>query len=825
MGLLSLLLAIFFIYASTSTFASIVEKDTLTPFQRFKDGQTLVSANRRFVLGFFSPFSQTTKRYLGIWYKDITPLTVVWVANRTKPLKNFGAALMLYFNGSLALQDQACNLVLLVMPGKKVGKPVLQLLDSGNLILKDDIDVFNGGYIWQSFDYPCDTLLPGMKIGWNYNKSQNWVIMSWKNNDDPSLGGFTLGLEKSQLPQLVLETNLTKQSRWGPWDGVRFSGTNALESNQIFKTMLNFNGDGAYFTFDVLDESVLVMLVVTQLGKVEFLTWKNCTSQWIPTVTLNKDTCDGYGSCGPYGVCHIDEPTCQCLKGFTTNSSGDWSMMDYSDGCKRNFELKCSDGDGFVKYEGLKLPDNAIVWPNLGSTECEKKCLNECSCMGYTCMDVFGNGSTCIVWLNELLDMRSFSQGGDDLYIRMARKELELISSTKMDKFEIWFSDILSLIAIGMALLAFIAVCIFSKIKCVKRQVKHESNSSRDSNGTQEENPEVKLFDIDLISTATNNFASDNKIGEGGFGPVFKGELPSGQLVAVKRLSRNSQQGLEEFGNEASLIARLQHRNLVKLFGGCVHEDERMLVYEYLPNESLNKFIFDEARKRLLPWAKRFNIIIGVAKGLVYLHDDSRLRVVHRDLKASNILLDSEMMPKISDFGLAKILEGENMLEEPSVRVNGTHGYMSPEYVLHGQISTKLDVFSFGVLVLETISGVRNWGFLHPDHDLNLLGHVWKLWRDGRALEVVDPVLEDDSISETEILRCIQVGLLCAQHRYEVRPTMSTVLIMLSSQSIELPEPMEPGFYLGYSSMRFGSYSRQISGSANGLTVTTLSAR
>ncbi|XP_028090294.1 G-type lectin S-receptor-like serine/threonine-protein kinase At4g27290 [Camellia sinensis] len=301
-----------------------------------------------------------------------------------------------------------------------------------------------------------------------------------------------------------------------------------------------------------------------------------------------------------------------------------------------------------------------------------------------------------------------------------------------------------------------------------KRQRTDESNSSRDSNGTQEENPEFKLFDIDLISTATNNFASDNKIGEGGFGPVFKGELPSGQLVAVKRLSRNSQQGLEEFGNEASLIARLQHRNLVKLFGGCVHEDERMLVYEYLPNESLNKFIFDEARKRLLPWAKRFNIIIDVAKGLVYLHNDSRLRVVHRDLKASNILLDSEMMPKISDFGLAKILEGENMLEEPSVRVNGTHGYMAPEYVLHNQISTKLDVFSFGVLVLETISGVRNWGFLHPDHDLNLLGHVWKLWRDGRALEVVDPVLEDDSISETEILRCIQVGLLCAQHRYEV---------------------------------------------------------
>lgn len=401
-----------------ASFTAVAATDTLTPFQRLKDGQTLVSGNQGFEVGFFGPPDQTNIRYLGIWYKDITPLTVVWVANRTKPVKNLDATLMLDFNGGLAIQDRTHNLVLLSMPSKNACEPVLQILNSGNLVVRDDCN----GYLWESFDYPSDTLLPGMKIGWDYKTGRNRVMTSWKNCDDPQSGDFSFGLDTPRLPQLVLERSSIRESRWGPWDGARFSGTNSLWINPVFQPVFLTNSDGVHFTYNALNKSVLVRLVVTQFGKVQFLTWKNYSEEWVPIVTLNKDSCDAYGSCGPYGICYIGELNCQCLKGFTVNLSGGW--MDWTAGCKRNFELEC-DRDGFVEFKGLKLPDNGTVWENLGYNECEKNCLQECSCMAYTYLDVYANGtSTCVVWLNELFDMQSFPHGGDDLHIRMARAEL-----------------------------------------------------------------------------------------------------------------------------------------------------------------------------------------------------------------------------------------------------------------------------------------------------------------------------------------------------------------------------------------------------------------
>ncbi|XP_052201116.1 G-type lectin S-receptor-like serine/threonine-protein kinase At4g27290 [Diospyros lotus] len=793
--------------------AAISATDTLTPLQRLKVGQSLISANQRFELGFFAPPGQIKIRYLGIWYRNINPLTVVWVANRTNPVKNLHASLMLDFNGGLSVQDRRRCQVLLSMPAKTVQNPVMQLLDSGNLVVRDDIGVSSGGYLWQSFDYPSDTLLPETRIGWDYESRRNRVITSWKNIDDPSTGDFTFGLEKPQLPQLVLKRNSNTQSRWGPWDGVRFSGTNVLGTNPVFHPMFMSQSNGLYFSFNVIDESALVRLVLTSLGQVQFLVWNSNGSKWIPMVTLNGDACEGYGLCGLYGVCYLDGPNCRCLKGFNPNSMRDWTdKMDLRGGCSRNFKLNC-DGDGFVKYKGLKLPDNAIVWPDLLYKECEKICLRECSCMAFAFINIYGNGSNCVVWLDRLLDMRGFLQGGDEIHIRMARDELESIASAKRKRTQTLIAVILALVVTGMVLLGFLRWCCVHK---VIRSAVCRSNPLIHSNGCQEENSEFKHFNIRVISAATDNFSNNNKIGQGGFGPVYMGELPSGQLIAVKRLSRTSQQGVEQFETESSLIARLQHRYLVKLLGCCVHEEERMLIYEYLPNKSLDKFIFDEARKGLLSWAKRFDIILGVAKGLAYLHDDSGLRIVHRDLKASNILLDSEMMPKISDFGLAKILEG-NHEEATSRRVIGTYGYISPEYAMQGQFSVKSDVFSFGVLVLEIVSGQRNWGYLQPDQDLNLVGHGWNLWRQGKALELVDSTLEG-SFSEIEILRSIQVGLLCVQNIPTSRPTMSTVVYMLSNKNMELPQPMEPGFFARSSPL-------QCSVSANGLTLTTLTPR
>ncbi|KAF8411264.1 hypothetical protein HHK36_003811 [Tetracentron sinense] len=308
-----------------------------------------------------------------------------------------------------------------------------------------------------------------------------------------------------------------------------------------------------------------------------------------------------------------------------------------------------------------------------------------------------------------------------------------------------------------------------------------------------EEDLELPLFDIGTVSAATNNFSFANKIGEGGFGPVYKGMLSSGKEIAVKRLSQNSGQGLKELMNEVILISKLQHRNLVRLLGCCIEGEERMLIYEYLPNRSLDSFIFDKTRSIVFGWHKRFEIIVGIGRGLLYLHRDSRLRIIHRDLKASNILLDNEMNPKISDFGMARTFGGDQTVAKTKMVV-GTYGYMSPEYAVDGLFSVKSDVFSFGVLVLELVSGKKNRGFYHPDHDLNLLGHAWKLWNEGKALELMDALMEDQ-YSVSEALRCINVGLLCVQQRPEDRPTMSSVIMMLDRESVVLPQPKQPGFY------------------------------
>ncbi|XVE51224.1 hypothetical protein DITRI_Ditri02bG0022700 [Diplodiscus trichospermus] len=304
---------------------------------------------------------------------------------------------------------------------------------------------------------------------------------------------------------------------------------------------------------------------------------------------------------------------------------------------------------------------------------------------------------------------------------------------------------------------------------------------------------ELQLFDFGKLAAATNNFHPTNMLGKGGFGLVYKGKLQDGQEIAVKRLSRASVQGLEEFMNEAMVISKLQHRNLVKLLGCCIDGEEKMLVYEYMPNKSLDVFLFDSQKQKLLDWRKRFNIIEGISRGLLYFHRDSRLRIVHRDLKASNILLDEELNPKISDFGIAKIFGG-NESHANTRRVFGTYGYMSPEYAMKGQFSEKSDVFSFGVLTLEIVSGRRNSSFHEDEHSLSLLGYAWKLWSENNILALIDPVMNLDPSFHREVSRCIHVGLLCVQNFAKDRPTMSTVASMLSSEIENLPTPKQPPF-------------------------------
>ncbi|MFS7960590.1 putative protein kinase RLK-Pelle-DLSV family [Helianthus anomalus] len=302
---------------------------------------------------------------------------------------------------------------------------------------------------------------------------------------------------------------------------------------------------------------------------------------------------------------------------------------------------------------------------------------------------------------------------------------------------------------------------------------------------------EVPLFSLAEISKATNDFSINNKLGQGGFGPVYKGVLKEGKEIAVKRLSKSSRQGLYEFENEVICIAKLQHRNLVKLLGYCIQDDEKMLIYEYMPNKSLDCFLFDESRKLKLDWQQRFHIIYGIARGLLYLHQDSRLKVVHRDLKAGNILLDHLMCQKISDFGLARMFK-EDESETNTKRIVGTLGYISPEYVVNSLYSVKSDIFSFGVLVLEIVSGKKNRGFVDEDHDDNLLGH-YKL-------------------------------AYCVQQRVEDRPDTQTVVAMLRGEG-SLPSPKKPAFFIQDSEINSSSVLPLLSSSVNGMTLSQVDGR
>ncbi|CAM8984611.1 unnamed protein product [Rhodiola kirilowii] len=285
-----------------------------------------------------------------------------------------------------------------------------------------------------------------------------------------------------------------------------------------------------------------------------------------------------------------------------------------------------------------------------------------------------------------------------------------------------------------------------------------------------ENGDEVKRLELQVqfqtIRAAVGNFSDEHKLG--------KGKFVDGQEIAVKRLAQNSGLGDAEFQNEVMLLAKLQHKNLVKLLGFCLQGHERLLIYEYVPNASLDKFLFNTHKRSFLDWETRYKIIKGIARGLLYLHEDSRLRIIHRDLKAGNVLLDANMNPKISDFGMAS-------------------GYMAPEYVLNGRFSAKSDVYSFGVIIMEMITGQRISSFTVAEVAEDLISFAWESWRNGRIFDIIDPTLKNSP--RDEILRSIHIGLLCVQESVTARPNMASVVPMLNGISLSLPLPSRPAYF------------------------------
>ncbi|XP_059655498.1 G-type lectin S-receptor-like serine/threonine-protein kinase At4g27290 [Cornus florida] len=810
------------IFSVLTVIFDAVELDTITTTQSLTDGQTMVSSDRTFELGFFSPSGSSSRnRYLGIWYKKISDGTVVWVANRDTPLTDTsgGGVLKLADGGILVLINSTSNIFWSssnsLSNNNKVN-PVAQLLDSGNFVVRDSNDE---NFLWKSFDYPCDTLLPGMKLGKNLVTGIDRRLWSGKSSDDPSKGEYSHGLDLRGFPELVLRKGSIEQYRSGPWNGVSFSGSVGLKPNSIYTYHFVVDQQEVYYEYMLVNSSVFSRSVLNQHGIIQRLTWNYKIQDWTVYGNTPADNCDFYGLCQAYGSCSIgNSPVCGCLDKFIPRYPKDWDTADWSGGCVRRTPLDCHNGslNGFLKYSGVKLPDTRNSWFNRSMTlkECETVCLRNCSCMAYANIDIRGGGSGCLLWFDDLIDIREIPESGQDIYIRMASSELESPETHSSSHVK----RRLKIIVLPILLTALVLLGLFLLLYFLRRR-----NLKREGMETKSEDIELPIFDLETIANATKNFSSTNMIGGGGFGPVYKGKLKTGQEIAVKRLSNNSGQGLQEFKNEVMLISKLQHRNLVRLLGYCVEGEERMLIYEYMPNKSLDYFIFDQNRRLELPWQKRFEIAMGISRGLLYLHQDSRLKIIHRDLKASNILLDDELNPKISDFGIARSF-GRDQIEDKTKRVIGTYGYMSPEYAIDGKFSVKSDVFSLGVLLLEIVSGKKNRKFHHPDHYHSLLGHAWLLWNDHRALELVDSCLKNSYI-ESQVQRCIQVGLLCVQKLPIDRPSMSSVVFMLGNEGVALPEPKQPGFFVERSSMDAETSTGESSHTGNSLTITIMEAR
>ncbi|XP_042520163.1 putative G-type lectin S-receptor-like serine/threonine-protein kinase At1g61610 isoform X4 [Macadamia integrifolia] len=832
-----------FILFGLLSLCSNASENNITRGQLVTDGQTIISVGKKFELGFFSP-GNSTNRYVGIWYYKFPVQTVVWVANRENPILDRGGVLNITDDGKLVVMDGNGKLVWSTNVSLIPSNTTAVLMDTGNLLLRSD-ETFGNSYkvLWQSFDDPTDTFLPGMIMGYKPEKN---IFTSWKSADDPSKGSYHEGLDSLESPQILIWEGLTRHWRSGQWNLQTFLGVPNMTYRYLsgFKLISDTGRGEKYFTYTWPNNSDFLRFWIGWDGRVKQLQWDG-KKEWIELRSEPSNECGIYNRCGAFGRCsHWDSPICSCFHGYEPKDSQEWNKGNWSGGCVRRTELQCEKTgseveapreDGFKSLVGVVLPDfskRVAVNGNNGLGECKDECLRNCSCNAYA----YISGIDCIIWSGDLVDVQQFQVGGNTIYIRLAASEL-LGGNSGISK------QIIVIIAIsGIVLLSISIYSLWRLIpklrdlsrKRYKKQQLIAWSKNREfyfvrlkdlvREEQQGDVPELPLFNFDCVAVATSNFSEANKLGQGGFGPVYKGMLSGGQEIAVKRLSRSSIQGLEEFMNEIILIAKLQHRNLVRLLGCCIQGEEKMLLYEYMPNGSLDSFIFDPAKKGQLDWRKRIHIIEGIARGLLYLHRDSRLRIIHRDLKASNILLDNEMNPKISDFGMAKIFGG-NQNRANTNRVVGTYGYMSPEYAMEGLVSVKTDVYSFGVLLLEIVSGQRNSYISHSDHYSNLIGYAWHLWSEEKGNEFMDSSIVDTCFN-WEILRCIQVGLLCVQDSAMERPTMSSVLLMLESETAIVPNPKQPTFAVVRNCVEKDLYveSPEVN-STNNLTVTTAVGR
>ncbi|CAL5406539.1 unnamed protein product [Camellia sinensis] len=749
--------------------------NTIHAGQPLSGNQTITSQGGSFELGFFTP-GNSQNYYIGIWYKKLPIKTVVWVANRIQPISNPSSSqLKLLKDGNLVLLDQSktqiwsTNLI-----SKSANSTIAMLLDTGNFVIRDTLDSSN--VIWQSFDYPTDTHLPGGKIGYNKLKNEKHALTSWKNSENPSPSLFSLEVEPNSSHILLWNVSKPYWSS-GVWNGKVFSFVPEMQLDYYVKNITYVNNTNeSYFTYDAGDPTALIRFVLDVNGQLKQFVWRKNNVQWIPKWIVPQQ-CAVYAFCGAFSSCNQNVPICTCIEGFESRIKADWELGDHSGGCVRRIPLQCKnrENDKFSVVPNTNFPENSESTTVGNIDECELACLRNCSCSAYS------YDNRCLIWRGGLFNLRQLSsddKSGRDLHVRVAASQLvgtEAKAKAKRNTY---------LIVFGAVCVFF---CFFGSVLVFlwrKRQ--------RDTAGTLEKvDDSLAVFKYRDIRIATKNFSEN--LGEGGFGTVFKGTLPNSIAVAVKKL-KNLKQGEKQFRAEVSTIGMIQHINLVRLRGFCIQGTKRFLVYDYMSNGSLESHLFKKDNINVLDWKTRYNISVGTARGLTYLHEKCRDCIIHCDIKPENILLDAEYNSKVADFGLAKLVGRE--ISRVLTTMRGTRGYLAPEWISGEAITPKADVFSYGMLLFEIISGRRNSDIVDYEMDQYFPFLVAMKMKESEELvmSLLDYRLEGCDVEE--VIRACKVAAWCIQDDEKDRPSMGQVVQILEG-ILEVGMPPIPRFLQG----------------------------
>ncbi|KAI5021305.1 hypothetical protein ZWY2020_055150 [Hordeum vulgare] len=804
--------------SSSSTPAS----DTLTEGQVLAVGEKLVSTNGKYALGFFQPATSTISKsqnttssssssswYLGIWFNKIPVFTVVWVANREQPIPHSN------INSTKLKFSRDGNLVIVTNRADAVSESLVWsthivnstqtssintttsgaavLLNSGNLALLTN----SKAMLWQSFDYPTDIALSGAKLGWNKVTGFSRKFISRKSLIDMGLGSYSLELDTSGVA--ILKRRINPSVVYWHWAS---SKTSSLSVLPTLKTIIDLdprtkglmnpiyvdNDQEEYYMYTSPEESSSSLFVSLDIsGQVKLNVWSEANLSWQTICAEPADACTPAATCGPFTVCNGNaQPSCDCMEGFSRKSPQDWEFDDRTGGCIRNTPFNCStrgnnknmtsSTDIFHPISQVALPYNPqSIDVATTQSKCEEACLSSCSCTAYSY-----NNSRCYVWHGELLSV-NLNDGIDNnskdaLYLRLAATAK---FEKKKKQTNIRFVAAASIIGFGLLVLMLLALIWRNKFKPLY-------NNQVSGGG-------IMAFRYTDLVRATKNFSE--KLGGGGFGSVYKGVLNGSTSIAVKRLD-GARQGEKQFRAEVSSIGLIQHINIVKLIGFCCEGDHRLLVYEHMLNGSLDGHLFEKsnAAVAVLNWNTRYQIALGVAKGLSYLHQGCHKCIIHCDIKPGNILVDASFVPKIADFGLAAFVGRD--FSRVLTTFRGTAGYLAPEWLSGVAVTPKIDVYGFGMVLLEIISGRRNSSIETPYNTSDSSSYqnveyfpvqaISKL-HSGDVKSLVDPQLHGDfNLEEAE--RVCKVACWCIQDNEFDRPTMGVVVRVLEGlQKIDMP--------------------------------------